>query len=308
MVSSKLSKPLVTGILLVIFIGISLCIRIIPLYDKVFWGDIIKFSEYDPWYYLRLVDSLVHNFPNLITFDPYTFFPHGLEVFWHPFFAYFVGLISMVVGLGNPDEHTINIVAVYIPPILGALTVIPVYFIGKALFNRWVGIFAAALIAIMPGEFLNRSILGFSDHHIAEVLLSTLAFLFLILAIKSGRERNLSWGHFTGGDRSIIIKPLVYSIVGGIFLGFYVLTWVAALFFLLPLFIYFVVQCVVDHLRGLSTQYLGIHWRDVFPYRSNFQLAFYKRIVVPAFIYFSLWSFNSDACLSGLAFRFYVPA
>ncbi|GAI16774.1 unnamed protein product, partial [marine sediment metagenome] len=59
---------------------------------------------------------------------------------------------------GSPSPHTIDAVGAYVPAILGTLTIIPVYFIGKELFNRWVGILAAALVAILPGEFLNRSL------------------------------------------------------------------------------------------------------------------------------------------------------
>jgi asparagine N-glycosylation enzyme membrane subunit Stt3 len=40
------------------------------------------------------------------------------------------------------------------PAVLAALTIFPVYFIGKGLYNRGAGLLSAALIAILPGQFL----------------------------------------------------------------------------------------------------------------------------------------------------------
>ena len=62
----------------------------------------------------------------------------------------------------------------YLPAILGALVPIPVYFIGKELFGSRAGLISAALIAILPGQYLVRTLLGSTDHHAMEILFSTL--------------------------------------------------------------------------------------------------------------------------------------
>jgi dolichyl-diphosphooligosaccharide--protein glycosyltransferase len=173
-----------------------------------------------------------------------------------PFFHYFLAGIIWLIGLGSPTQHTIDVVGVYFPAILGALTVIPVYFIGKELFNRWAGVISAGLIALLPGEFLGRSILGFTDYHVAEILFTAVAMLFLILAVKAARQRQLSFNHIKHGNWAIIAKPLVYSLLAGLFLGIYLLTWMGALLFAFIISVYFVVQFIIDHLRGRSTDYL----------------------------------------------------
>ena len=86
------------------------------------------------------------------------------------------------------------------PAVLAALTIFPVYFIGKGLDNRSAGLLSAALIAILPGQFLTRSLLGFTDHHAMETLFSTIAMLFLILAIKSAREKEITFYSFLRRD------------------------------------------------------------------------------------------------------------
>ncbi len=149
-------------------------------------------------------------------------------------------------------------IGAYFPAILAALTIIPVYFIGKALFNRWIGVLAAALTAILPGEFLGRSILGFTDHHAAETLFSAVTVLFLILAIKEAGQRDLNFGHLIKRDRTVIIRPLVYSLLAGIFLGAYLITWEGGLLFVLIISLYLVIQFIINHLRHKSCDHLGI--------------------------------------------------
>jgi len=261
----RLPPAAIAGIILLILCGISLYIRIALPYDQVFVNGSVWFRGTDAWYHMRLVDNLLHHFPHRIFFDPYTFYPHGTTVPWPPFFDWLVAGVAWLVGLGSPSPHTIDVVGAYLPPILGTLTIIPVYFIGKELFNRWVGIIAAALVAILPGEFLNRSLLGFTDHHVAESLFTTLTILFLILAVKKARERQITFTHLIPrpsrerlGEGAKIARPLIYTLLAGIFLGIYLLTWVGGLLFVFIIFAWVLIQFIIDHLRAKSTDYLCI--------------------------------------------------
>jgi len=246
------------GIILAALCGISLYIRIALPYDQIFVNDGVWFRETDAYYYMRNIEVLVNNFPHFNSFDPYALFPGGLGVLARPFFAWLIAGIIRLVSLGIPTLHHMEVVVAYMPAILGTLTLIPVYFIGKELFNRWVGVIAAALVAILPGEFLHRSLLGFTDHHVAEVLFSAVTILFLIMAIKRAREREISFGHLLSRDWSVITKPLVYTLLAGIFLGLYLLTWQGGLMFIFIIFAYLVIQFIVDHLRHKSSDYLCI--------------------------------------------------
>jgi oligosaccharyl transferase (archaeosortase A-associated) len=280
----KIPVNLLITVLLIIFFAISLIFRVVYPYDDVFTSEGIKFTSNDAYFHMRTVDSLVHNFPRATEFDPYLIYPNKYGGLAPSFMDWFLALIIIIVGLGSPTAHTIDVIGVYFPAILAALTVIPVFFIGKVLFNRWVGVFAAALTAILPGEFLGRSILGFTDNHIAETLLSTVAVLFIILALKAASEKQLSLSHFTGknrgntvnpavkessekqlapppitgGNRGNIIKPIVFSILAGLFLGLYLITWQGGLMFVFIITLYFIIQFIVNHFKQKSSEYLGI--------------------------------------------------
>ncbi len=239
-------------------VGVALYIRIYLPYDRIFINDWIWFRETDAFYYMRHIENMVSNFPRFNAFDPYMLYPGGGGGLTRPFFAWLVaGTVRLFYG-ASPAQYQIATVSACMPAVLGALTLIPVYFIGRKLFNRWAGVIAAALVAILPGEFLHRSLLGFTDHHVAEVLLSTTAILFLIMAVKRAREREISFGHLLSRDWSNLRSPLIYTLLAGIFLGFYLLSWIGGLLFIFVIFAYLVIQFIVDHLRGRSTDYLCI--------------------------------------------------
>jgi len=254
----RLLPVVIAGIILAALCGIALYIRIALPYDQVFVNDWVWFRETDAYYYIRNIEVLVNNFPHFNSFDPFMLYPGGGAGLTRPFFPWFIAGIVLLITPGAPTLHTIEVVAAYMPAILGTLTLIPVYFIGKELFNRWAGVVAAALAAILPGEFLHRSLLSFTDHHVAEVLFSTVCILFLIMAIKRAREREISFRHILNRDWSVITKPLIYTLIAGIFLGLYLLTWQGGLLFIFIIFVYLVIQFAVDHLWRKSSDYLCI--------------------------------------------------
>ena len=247
---------IIIGALIAIFFGVSLIFRISLPYDGVFTGEWIKFTRLDAYWHMRLVDTMAYNFPNLTQFDPFFIYPGGGIVGGVHFFDWLLSGVAWLFGLGSPTQHTVDVVGVTLPAVLGALTVIPVYFIGKALFNRGAGVIAAALVAVLPGEFLGRTILGSADHHVAETLFAAVALLFLILAIKDARQKQFTFSHLIQRDWSVITRLLVYSVLAGIFLGIYLLTWFGGLLFVFIIAVYLIIQFIIDHLRGRSTDYL----------------------------------------------------
>jgi len=255
----KFLPLIVVGVILAALCGISLYLRLALPYDQVFVNnETVWFRETDAYYNMRHIETVFHNFPHFNTFDPYQLYPGGGVGLIRPFFAWLVAAVIFLVKGATPSLHSMEVVAAYMPAILGTLTLIPVYFIGKELFNRWVGVISAALVMIIPSEFLHRSLLGFTDHHVAEVLFSTVCMLFLIMAIKRAREREISFAHILSRDWSTVRKPLVYTLLAGIFLGLYLLSWQGGLLFIFIIFIYLVIQFIVDHVRHKSTDYLCI--------------------------------------------------
>lgn len=252
---AKFPEWALTLLVLLVSCTIAIYFRVVLPYSSVFHGQWIKLTGIDAYYYMRLVDNLVRNFPNLMQFDPYNIFPGGSAIGNVPvFFAYVMAGIIRLLGGASPTQQIVDTIAVCIPPVLGALAVIPVYFIARALSNRWGGIIAVLLTAMMPGEFLTRSLLGYTDHHVVEIVFTAFFILFFILAIKQGRQSTYSI--LKPQQSPPISRQIPYSFIAGIFLGLYLITWQGALLLVLIIFIFFIVQFISDHLRGIPTDYL----------------------------------------------------
>jgi oligosaccharyl transferase (archaeosortase A-associated) len=246
------------GLALAAIFGIALFLRVYFPYHNVFPGGWVNFQENDAWYHMRNVTNLVHHFPHLSLIDPYGLYPGGQPVRASPFFELFLGFFVWIIGLGSPSSQVIGTVGAYFPAVLGALITVPVYFIGKELFSKKVGLLAAALAAILPGQFLWRTMLGYPDQHVVEILFSTVTLLFLILAVKSSSQKGLSFKSLWTRDWGSLRNPLLYSILGGIFLGCYLTNWAGGLLLAFVVSVFVVVQYIIDHLKGRSTDYLCI--------------------------------------------------
>jgi len=257
-ITQRIFKPnLIIAVTLLLFIAFALFLRVYLPYNQVFTDVGIKFTSNDSYSFMRLVDNLIHNFPRHTAADPYLHYPvYGGRVEIN-FFVWLITVAAWIIGLGAPSQHTVDVVGVYVPAVLGALTVIPIYFIGKELFNRWAGVLSAGLIAIIPGEYLGRSVLGFTDTNVAETSLTPIAMLFLILAIKAASQRQVTLSHLIHLDWASIKKPLIYSLLAAIFMGIYIFAWLGALLFVFITFVFFVVQFIIDHLKRKSTGYLA---------------------------------------------------
>lgn len=212
------------ALLLLAFIALSFSLRVIPPYDHVFGSEWIKFTSNDAYWQMEQVDKIAPDFPT-----------YAGKILQIPFFHWLLSATIWVVSLGNPTQHTIDIVGVYFPAVLGALTVIPVYFLGRIMFGQLAGIVAATLIAILPGEWLGRSSLGFTDYHVLEVLLTTTALMFLVLAIKARSKSRI-----------------IYGLLVGLFFSLYWLTWRGAVLFGVILGVFLWLQLVNVLLRRHS--------------------------------------------------------
>ena len=234
---AKLKYPLlIAGIF-----AVALFLRTYFPYHNVFQGDWVNYQETDCWYNMRVITNLAQHFPHMMPFDPYAFSPSGILVSNPPVFYYLFAFIAWAIGLGHPALHTIEMVGAYLPAIIGALVTIPVFFAAKELFNKQAGLLAAAIIAIIPGQFLWRGMLGFPDYHILEALLSTTVILFLIMALR--RTGRMQW---------------VFSILAGIFLALYHLAWAGAALFIFIIFIFILIQSIINHFKGKSNTELGM--------------------------------------------------
>ena len=104
-----------TAALLLAFGGLALTLRVGISYDTVFGHDFVRFIETDAWYHMRLVDATVRHFPHRIWFDPYLVWPGGEWVNAGPFFDWLIAGLALLIGLGSPSSHLVDVVGACSP-------------------------------------------------------------------------------------------------------------------------------------------------------------------------------------------------
>lgn len=161
-----------TAIPLIVILAVAFFLRVQP-YHAVFGGTFVSFLETDSYNQMEIAKS-ISGMP-FWTAIHYTIANNNL---WPGTVALFGHFMDM------------ELAGVWLPLILGLLTVALTYGIGTLLFNRTIGILSALFVAIIPSELLNRTLLGYADHHAMEVFLMVAAIFCLLKALKVSRVRN----------------------------------------------------------------------------------------------------------------------
>lgn len=181
----------------------ALALRVVPGYHRIFQGARVVFASNDPWIHMRNVDNVAAHWPFPVWFDPYRLAPGGQ-------FAEAPLMDVVIAGIARMTALPLDVVGAWFPAVAGALIPIPVFLLTRRLFGRGEAAIAALLIAILPGQLLQRSLLGFTDHHVVEALLTATVLLCLARAVESRR--------------------MIESLAAGVFLGLYLLAWSSGAF------------------------------------------------------------------------------
>jgi len=228
-------------------------------YDSVVRDDSVYFIGNDAYYHYRETMFAVDNWLSTMPFDPWTQFPFGTST--GQFGTLFDQLIAagiLILGLGSPGDRQAAILFAVAPAVLGTLVAVPVYFIGKRLSDRIGGLFAVLVLALLPGVFLLRSVVGFTDHHVGEVLFQSIAVLAMMVALTVAEREKPVFEQFQDGDWSGLRGTLKWSVLAGVALALYLWTWPPGVVLVGIFGAFFTIALVVDVLHGRSPEHVAI--------------------------------------------------
>ena len=193
-------------IVLAIILVLAAGLRVWTPWDDVLGGRRVNFLETDAWYHVRLAESQVRNFPHRVTVDPYAA-PDGQYVAVAPLLDTVIASAVFVTQGRNASTEYIERVAALAPALIGVLAVVAVWALATVAFGRRAGLIAGLLAAVLPGHFLDRTLVGFVDHHALEVLLSvaTLACIAYGSAIGAGVSLGLYLLSWASGSYFVFI-------------------------------------------------------------------------------------------------------
>ena len=237
--------------LVTLFSLFALWLRLIPMFTMGKTDILMMVGSDDPLYNLRQVEQLLANNLSYAWFDPMTLYPSGSTIYWGPLFPTIIAICCMITGATTRPE--IIGIGLVIPPIMAAATVAIMYWVGKTCGDWKTGLLASGFTAIVTGQFFYRSLYGYMDHHIAEVLFSTLFCLFYMYALLSDKEKIINLKNI-----QTYKKTVVFSALAGIayLLGLFVMP--TMILFAMIAGIFTVIQFVIDVHKKRTSEYLVI--------------------------------------------------
>lgn len=229
-------------------------VRMLPLFSIYSNGKII-FIGFDSFYHVRRIVYTVHNFPDTITFDSYLNYPFGFDIGWPPVYDQLIAGLALIIGNGNPSIATIEIVSAIFPALMGALTILPLYYLASTVFEKKTAFISAFILSLIPAHLMISQV-GFTDHHVAEVFLSTTAYALFAVSLKYGREADLSASNIKNLNIKLVLKPIIFSVASGCILAVSVFTWIGSPIFLGIIGIYAFVQLTIDVKKEMVSEYV----------------------------------------------------
>ncbi|MFB6126951.1 MAG: oligosaccharyl transferase, archaeosortase A system-associated [Halolamina sp.] len=190
----------------------------------------VYFSGNDAWYHLREVRYTVRHWPSTAPFDPWTGFPNGNFVGqFGTLYDQLIATAALVVGFGSPSSTLVAKTLLVAPAVFGALTAIPTYLLGKRLGGKPAGLIGAAVLMLLPGTFLQRTLVGVADHNAAEPLFQAFGVVGVLVALAVA-EREMPVYEVVREaveqrDIAPIREPLKWGAVGGVLVSLYLYAW-----------------------------------------------------------------------------------
>ncbi|MFA5860260.1 MAG: oligosaccharyl transferase, archaeosortase A system-associated [Candidatus Thermoplasmatota archaeon] len=228
--------------------GFMFWVRMLP-YKALVGSGRSYFIGTDPFYHYRETLGIVRAFPRVPRWDPWTFYPIGTGTgqFGSLFDWVCAAFVVLTQGRNASEAYVQQVLGVY-PAVLGAILVVPFFFLAKKLLGTPGAIVASVTIALLPGEFLIRSVAGYSDHHVAEAVTSLLGLLGVFVAATKGhalRDR-IARHRESSAWRSII----AWGVLGGVALAINFYTWQPAILFAAILTLWLTVVILIEDGAG----------------------------------------------------------
>lgn len=220
----------------------------------------------DPYYHKRVSDYVLDTGMHLKK-DPMLNFPVGGTNNRPPVFDWSMSVLGTAFSPlnGGDVEDTTWKAFLFMPALWGALTIFPVYFIGRAQFGRGAGLWGAFLFGMMSGH-ISHTTLALADHDAYILFFTTVAFYFFMRALMAAEEGKwvtdwLDTQAIRDGFRSYVDhnrESLGYAGLAGMSIAAVALAWKGFPYLIFIIFGYAVVQLLVNMFQGKDSMAVGV--------------------------------------------------
>ena len=183
----------------------------------------LRLGSPDAYAHLRRATAIARQFPSVVVRDPWLNHPDGGVFIWPPAFDLLGGGLSrLAFGADGTRDEGARVLSI-LPPLLGALHVVPLFLLARRVLSRRRAALAACAYSVLPVAAV-WSQFGHADQHVAEALL----LLLLLLALARTRAaggRRASFGRAFAAGAALAAMVLTWQ--GAVFAGVLSFAWAA---------------------------------------------------------------------------------
>ncbi len=209
-------------------------------------------------YHLHVIESILDGSWSMT--DSAVNYPVGGSYYIPPLLDFLAAGVASVLG-GTAEDASLALAV--LAPIFGALACIPVYLIGKELFDKTIGVVAALIYAFLALPICTSVFSNGNEYALAAFLVA-FSVLFAVKMVKAADAEDSTKG--------AVIRN---GLIAGVFLALAALTWNGFRYILVLFAIMMVAQIVVSRIRG----------KDFSGILSGYALILLVGAIVPAAYY-----------------------
>ena len=208
-------------VLLATVFTVALGVRLLSVAAATEGG--LRLASPDAYAHLRRATAIARWFPAVTVRDPWLNHPDGGVFIWPPAFDLLGGGISRLAFGADATRDEVTRVLAVVPPLLGALHVVPLFFLARRALSRRRAALAACAYSVLPLAAV-WSQFGHADQHVAETLLLLLLLLALARTRAAGGSRASFGRAFAAGAA---LAAMVLTWQGAVFAGALSFAWAA---------------------------------------------------------------------------------
>jgi len=218
----------------------------------------LRLASTDSYGHLRRATAVARSFPRVPVRDAWLNHPEGGVFIWPPAFDLVMGGVARLAYGRDATQAEVARVLATLPPLFGALHVVPLFFLARRVLSRRRAALAVVGYALVPAAAI-WSQFGHGDHHVAETLL----LLLLLLALARAGEAGLA-----------PVESLLRAGLAGVAVAAMVLTWQGAVFAAALAFLWGAVALPPAAPALLALSATGLAALGTLPYAAGSDLPF----------------------------------
>ncbi len=173
----------------------TIWLRTAPVKERVLpeSGE-LSLPETDPYFHYRQARHALNHFPHVLRWDAYTHYPSVMRSDAAGLYDIaLAGAARIVSFTGMPKERALTLVSVWFPPIGAALVLPLVFLVLRRVSSPGIAAWMLLWVVLIPADSVIKTMFGFCDHHVVEMLLSVLAIWLWTRLVQSAPDSVHAW-------------------------------------------------------------------------------------------------------------------